>query len=216
MNLFTAVGGDGQSDDCTSGFMSLERIRAVQRRRDLTDYEHISLHAIIPGISFACSGDISSWTFGAEWYGNTESYTELQIWRSSGNGSYTKVDSTTIMTEQNTIKLYKYPLSSPLPFQEGDVLGYYQPSRSRGQLGLKLQLHSGHKVYSKENEDESFEINAIRFHVLVAVETGEPHNDGKYFIVISSLSRPYRLWVWFHECGEDEDPTGTRQCWRGG
>ena len=78
------------------------------------------------------------------------------------------------MTEENTTQLYKYPLSSPLPFQEGDILAYYQPSRSRSQLGLQLQLHSGHKVYYKENEDESF---SVQFHVLVnvAVGTGEPH-----------------------------------------
>ena len=26
--------------------------------------------------------------------------------------------------------------------------------------------------------------------------------------------RPSRLWVWFHECGEDEDSTGTGDCWK--
>ena len=79
------------------------------------------------------------------------------------------------MTEENTTKLYKYPLSSPLPFQEGDILGYYQPSRSRSQLGLKLQLHSGHKLYYKEYEDDSFIEISVPLHVLVAAETGEPH-----------------------------------------
>ena len=170
--LFTAVGGDGQRDDCTSGFMSLERIRAVQRRGDLTDFAYTNLQAIIPGISFTCSGNISSWIFGAEWYGNTGSYTELQIWRSSGDGSYTKVGSTKIMTEENTT-LYEYPLSSPLSFQEGDILGYYQPSRSRSQLGLKLQSYSGHELYYK-NDDDSFVENPVSYHVLVTVETGEP------------------------------------------
>ena len=76
------------------------------------------------------------------------------------------------MTEENTT-LYEYPLSSPLPFLEGDVLGYYQPSRSRSQLGLKLQSHSGHKLYYK-NDDDSFVENPVSYHVLVAVETGEP------------------------------------------
>ena len=56
----------------------------------------------------------------AEWTGS-DSFTELQIWRSSGDGSYTKVGSTTIMTEENTTQLYEYPLSSPLPFLEGDI-----------------------------------------------------------------------------------------------
>ena len=30
------------------------------------------------------------------------------------------------MTEENTTQLYEYPLSSPLPFQEGDILGFSQ------------------------------------------------------------------------------------------
>ena len=178
VNLFTAVGGDGQRDDCTRGFMSLERIRAVLRPRVLTDYEDINLHAIFPGINFTCDGNIHSWTFGAEWYGNTGSYTELQIWRSSGNGlNYTKVGRTTIKTERNTkntTQLYEYPLSSPLSFQEGDILGYYQPPRSRSQLGLQLELGYGHKLYYKEHEDDSFIEITVPLHVLVAVETGEP------------------------------------------
>ena len=84
--------------------------------------------AIFPGVNFTCSGSIQSWIFGAQWIGSTASFTELQIWRSSGDGSYIKVGSTTIMTEENTTELYYYPLSSPLPFQAGDILGYYQPN----------------------------------------------------------------------------------------
>ena len=103
-------------------------------------------------------------------------YTELQIWRSSGDGSYTKVRNTTIMTEENTTQLYEYPLSSPLPFQEGDILGYYLLSLSRSQLGLKLELGYGHKLHYKETafEDDSFTESKVLLHVLVAVETGEP------------------------------------------
>ena len=174
VNLFTAV---GQRDDCTSGFMSLERIRAVQEHRDLINLGDSNIYAIIPGINFTCSGNIHSWTFGAEWYGSNQSYTELQIWRSSGDGlDYTEVGRTTIVTEENTTQLYKYPLSSPLSFQEGDILGYYQPPKSRSQLGLKLQLGSGHELYSRVHEADKFKKDSGRrlFHVLVAVETGEP------------------------------------------
>ena len=40
-----------------------------------------------------------------------------------------KVGSTAITTEENTTQLYEYPLSSPLPFQEGDT---HQPLRQLG------------------------------------------------------------------------------------
>ena len=64
--------------------------------------------AIIPEINFTCAGSILSWTFGASWEGKTPELTELQIWRSSGDGSYDKVGSTTIITEENTTGLYQY------------------------------------------------------------------------------------------------------------
>ena len=140
--------------------------------------------AIVPGMTFKCSGSISSWTFGAGWHGsgNTESYTELQIWRSSGDGSYTKVGSTTIMTEENTTQLYEYPLSSPLPFQEGDILGYYQPSLSRSQLRLQFGFGYGHRLYYTNDVNSSashFSMDHLnvrgttnQFHPLISVETG--------------------------------------------
>ena len=99
-------------------------------------FPDFSVQAIVPDTTFTCNGSILSWTFGARWEGNSETFTELQIWRSSGDGSYTKVGSTTIMTEASATGLYQYPLSSPLPFQAGDILGYFQPATSTSQLGL--------------------------------------------------------------------------------
>ena len=159
--------------------MSLERIRALQGHGEVGRYEDTNFHIIIPGINFTCNGNIHSWIFGANWYGNNQSYLELQIWRSSGNGSYTKVGSTTITTEENTTQLYKYPLSSPLRFQEGDFLGYYLPSRSRSQLRLKLEENYGPKEYFKEHESDIFIKSPVSLHPLLAVETGEPQ-DVKY------------------------------------
>ena len=97
-------------------------------------YSPSDRQAIFPGVNFTCSGSIQSWIFGALWIGYTTSFTELQIWRSSGDGSYTKVGNH--VTEQNATGVYYYPLSSPLPFQAGDILGYYQPNP----LGLTSQL----------------------------------------------------------------------------
>ena len=48
-----------------------------------------------------------------------ELFTELQIWRpvSGENGSYAKVGSTTIIvTAENPLQLYHYPLSAQLPW----------------------------------------------------------------------------------------------------
>ena len=134
-----------------------------------------SVQAIIPGINFTCSGNILSWTFAAEWWKNAPALTELQIWRSSGDGSYTKVGSTTIMTEESTTELYQYPLSSPLSFEAGDILGYF-----RSQLSLQFEnVGSGHLLYylyqlsASSQTTVSDLIDFYGSHVLISIETGE-------------------------------------------
>ena len=132
--------GRGQADDCTSGFMSVDRIDAVLDNYVATvflSFSDFSVQVIVPWTNFTCNGSILSWTIGARWEGNTAAFTELQIWRSSGSGSYDKVGSTTInVTGQNATEIYQYPLSSPLAFRAGDILGFFQPATSTSQLGL--------------------------------------------------------------------------------
>ena len=141
---------------------------------DLVTYRG-SVQGIIPGINFTCSGTILSWTFAAEWRESAPALTELQIWRSSGDGSYTKVGSTTIITEESTTGLYQYPLSSPLPFQAGDILGYF-----RSQLNLQFEnVGSGHLIYYHNQHSASSQIPVSDFidfygsHVLISIETGK-------------------------------------------
>ena len=139
---------------------------------------NLSIQVIVPQTTFTCNGSILSWTFGAQWLGNTPELTELQIWRSSGDGSYTKVGSTTIMTEESTTGLYLYPLSSPLPFQAGDILGFFQPATSTCQVGLRYEevITTTYQVYSLSSPASQFNIaTAIfknRYQPLVGVETG--------------------------------------------
>ena len=137
--------------------------------------------AIIPEINFTCNGSILSWTFGAQWRGNTPELTELQIWRSSGDGSYDKVGSTTIMTEENTTGFYQYPLSSPLPFQAGDILGYYQPTSSITQLRLLVvsevdPVQTLHLKSGQTGPASQFSISGSSTssrNLLISVKTGE-------------------------------------------
>ena len=171
--------GGGQENDCTSGFMSLNRIHTLLDSTTLRVLK--SSQVIIPGINFTCNGNIHKWIFGAEWYGNTESYTELQIWRSSGDGSYTKVGSTTIIADNNPTELYEYPLFAPVSFQEGDILGYYQPSESRSQLGLQLEQEYGHRLYIDSKNSSTSDLSLEEFggysheyQVLISVETFPP------------------------------------------
>ena len=141
--------------------------------------------AIFPGVNFTCSGSIQSWIFGAPWIESTTSFTELQIWRSSGDGFYTKVGNTTVnVIEENTTGLYYYPLSSPLPFQAGDILGYYQPNSL--DLTSQLELRSeedgqGQLQYYYNRSSAASQLvvsestnSDSRYQVLINVITGEP------------------------------------------
>ena len=60
------------------------------------------------------------------------------------------------MTEQNSSQLYHYPLSSPLPFQAGDVLGCSQPPLLSSQLILRYEFEGrgcqlGYYLYPRTN-----------------------------------------------------------------
>ena len=91
--------GQGEHN-CTSGFISLDRMHAVLGNNGSVTEFRGRAQAIIPGINFTCSGRIESWTFGARWQESTD-FIELQIWRpGSEDGTYTKVGYTTINVEE--------------------------------------------------------------------------------------------------------------------
>ena len=104
----------------------------------------------------------------------------IQIWRPTGNGVYTKVGNTTINTARSNSELYEYPVSPPLAFQAGDVLGYYQPEFSLSQLSLLLAEDGREShvlyLYSRTGPASSLNITlgrrSITFQLFVNVVTG--------------------------------------------
>ena len=166
---------------CASGFPSLDRIDAVLNYGDVTEFGG-NVQAIIPSTNFTCDGSIHSWVFGGRWRGSTDSLTELQIWRPGDeDGVYDKVGSTTINVmegELNQRRLYHYNLSSPLPFQTEDILGFYRSGRH---VNLIFEnVGSGHLLhYSGINHALSqYDIqrktgSSDEYHVLIGITTGE-------------------------------------------
>ena len=118
-----------------------------------------SLQWIFPGATFTCNGNIQGWIFGAQFGLNTSSSMELQIWRPTGaKGSYTKVWKT-VVSERNASNTYYHLLPSAFSFRAGDVLGYYQPSRSK----LLLLLESSYNVDAAYNVTSSNAASYITF-----------------------------------------------------
>ena len=135
--------------------------------------------AIIPEINFTCNGTIKTWIIGGQWRNNGENNIELQIWRSSGSGSYNRVQSTVvIVATSNDVALGVYYLPTNLSFQAGDILGFYQPSDSQFRLRLAVRMDPLQTVYSMGGyQDTEFATTASSSsrmqNVLVSVETGK-------------------------------------------
>ena len=187
-NIFTIALDGSQTSDCTSGFMSRERIDLLL---DGVGNKCIfNAQVLFPGMNFTCNGSIQSLIFGAQWQGNSSSFPELQIWRLSGSQSYSKVGGTLInMTGENSLKFYQYTLTSPLAFGKGDILGYYQPASS--QLGLYFELDGrgqlGHLFTTSQVSnnlfiDDSHRVNNIQ--LLLDVVTGKCIYDSVPFLCI--------------------------------
>ena len=143
--------------------MNIDRINALLGNVEVSADDNYQGVILDPG--FTCDGTVSSWVFGAKWEGNYQSFTELQIWRPAANidGVFTKVWSTQIDILENQSELYYYPLSTPLAFQAGDVLGYYQPPSTQSQLSLLYErdvrgLQIGFYYYNQPNSPSTVDI----------------------------------------------------------
>ena len=173
--------GVGEVSECAEGFASLYHIDAVEGNAERHD--HDERQVVIPGINFTCSGTIRKWIFGAAWEDNpaVEAHIELQIWRRSSGSVYTKVGGTTVVgRRENDNQLYEYPLETPLAFQEGDILGYFQPEDDSSDLVLYLEysrrLRGYHNIVTALEPLTRFDINDAdapdSHYPLLHVETG--------------------------------------------
>ena len=70
---------------------------------------------------------------------------EIQIWRQTDIDTYTKQNFSCVSaneTEAGT-NIHEYYPETPLEFQEGDILGYFQPDEDDSQIVLYGQRESG-------------------------------------------------------------------------
>ena len=106
---------------------------------------------LFPDIRFTCNGFITKWIVGATFGGDftsTGSLPELQVWRSAGGISFTKRNFSIFpTTDQPFANVYEYTLTSPLEFQEGDILGVYQQRQVDSQLVVYYQEDDGPDNY---------------------------------------------------------------------
>ena len=86
---------------------------------------------------------------------NDDELPELQIWRNTGGTSYTKAGFSLLPSNTLTGTVAEYTLSTPLEFQEGDILGVYQPRNRDSALVVYYQHRDGPVTYEEGNSAQT-------------------------------------------------------------
>ena len=103
---------------------------------------------ISPDIRFTCDGMITKWIVGGAWIKAKSLYPEVQIWRSSGNDTYQRINGTFIEVEtESENRVYEYDNFPPIPFQAGDILGVFLPRGTESKLRPRAESEHGHTNY---------------------------------------------------------------------
>ena len=153
--------------DCGCGFMSEERVYALNNIPPLntglrTDFDDQQM--IFPDITFTCDGDVVKWIMAGRWNFDHNQFPELQIWRLSQGTTYTKQNGTSITADnRESDDIYEYILTTPLPFQSGDILGILQPNNDISKLQVGYD-GDGDSVYYHTGADvnnDIFDINGL-------------------------------------------------------
>ena len=148
------ITGQLSLSDCTDGFISQDLSTALQSGSLTVPYEQ---QRVIPGISFNCSGVITSWTIGAEWRTDgrdRDFFPHLQIWRSAScaNNAFVLVGDVELFVaggEERPRDDYVFSGNPdpPLEFEAGDILGIFQPRNSRSRVGVYYDTSAGTTNY---------------------------------------------------------------------
>ena len=100
---------------------------------------------LYPELKFSCNGSVTKWIYGAVDRSATGELPEIQIWHQNDIDTYTKQTFSCVSaneTEPGT-NIHEYYPETPLEFQKGDILGYFQPRDRDSQIVLYAQRESG-------------------------------------------------------------------------
>ena len=165
------------SPSCTSNFLSRSALRQGALNVNInTIIIRDNQQRLFPDITFTCNGSITNWIIGAS-VGIGALFPELQIWRNTGGASFTKevfsLISNVTVINNNVVEFTPNP---PLEFQEGDILGVYQPLSDDSALVVYYQVSGGPVNYAEGNSP------------LSTVTLGAPVNQYDYPLVTVALS----------------------------
>ena len=148
---------------CSSNFPSVFDLKQWVLDANINDIKvQKGRQWLIPDITFTCNGSITKWIVGARHQPGKSEFPELQIWRSMDSMIYMKVGFNTLTPNKvNDVMSVHEHISSPLEFQEGDILGLYQPIDTSG-MELYYQIFDGPVNYKLNYEDNAVNIETLR------------------------------------------------------
>ena len=136
---------------CTDNFLSRSVLRNEALDVNINNVRIRDNQRLFPDITFTCNGFITKWIIGmrAE---QASLLPELQIWRQNGGASYTKANFSLVPSDAiATNNVVEFVPNTPLEFQEGDILGVYQPRRQDSALIVYYQERDGPVNYLEGN-----------------------------------------------------------------
>ena len=141
------------NDACLNGFLSETELRQQTLKVNINGVvSRPRQQRLFPDIQFTCNGSITKWIVGAQTrtVGQTDELPTLQIWRRvRGTNFYTQVGYSRLDTSKNynSSVVVEYIPNPPLEFQEGDILGVYQPNPDLSKLVFYYQRNTGPSSY---------------------------------------------------------------------
>ena len=141
---------------------------------------------LFPNITFTCNGFITKWIVGARHRAGSLRPPELQIWRRNLNSpslQFIKTDFDLLSPNEIHSDVHEYIPNPPLEFQEGDILGLFQPVIRYSQTVLYYQLDDGPVNCVRRNRDFArYRFNSIDFldydFPLISVEVSTSSSEG--------------------------------------
>ena len=111
---------------------------------------------IFPDITFTCSGSITKWIVGAKHRPGSLRLSELQIWRQNVNSQslqFIIIGFDFLAPNPIHPNVHEYIPNPPLDFQEGDILGVFQPFWMNSQTVIHYQKNDGPVNRAVYNQD---------------------------------------------------------------
>ena len=142
------------AEHCANGFLNPTDLRDTTARLNIHDVVTMEEEQrLFPDITFTCNGSITKWIVGAGDIdiGENEN-SQIQLWRRGASNDYYRIG-TSLLIPNETIhpNVHEYIPNPPMEFQEGDILGVYQPNEHDNLLKLYYQEYTGPINYLTSN-----------------------------------------------------------------